>query len=95
MTKLVFGEYYKPIPKVVGIEAPIVGIVLVVLFIGVLVLTNYISYLKNNHMIQMIISVLLSGMIFHILCEYTGVNVWYSKDYCEIIQKTIPKTETV
>lgn len=93
MTKLVLGEYYKPIPKVVFIEAPIVGSALVVLFIVVLILTNVIPFLKNNHMYQMGSSVFLSGMIFHIICEYTGVNVWYSKDYYEIIPKTIPKTE--
>lgn len=27
----------------------------------------------------------VSGFIFHIICEYGGVNQWYSLKYCEIL----------
>ncbi len=69
--------------KQVAIETLFVGILLTFLFIIVLSITNPI--LKNNHMIHMLLSVFLSGSIFHILCEYTGVNIWYSKQYCDIV----------
>ena len=69
--------------KQVTIETLFVGILLTFLFLILLFITN--PFLKNNHMIQMLLSVFLSGGIFHILCEYTGINIWYSKQYCDIV----------
>ena len=87
MTEFKFGEFYKPIAKVCLVEAPVVGTLLVVLFSLILVLLNFIPLFKENHNIHMMLSVFISGYLFHILCEYTGVNTWYSKDYCEILKK--------
>ena len=48
-----------------------------------LIILNRFTWFKKNQNACMIYSVLISGMLFHILCEYTGVNTWYSRDYCE------------
>lgn len=68
-------------------ESIVVGIGLVILFLIVLVLLSYIEKLKNNHPVHMVISAFISGMIFHLICEVSGVNIWYSKKYCELLQK--------
>ena len=28
---------------------------------------------------------LLTGALFHIICEYVGFNMWYAKSYCSLI----------
>ena len=54
------------------IEAVIVGLLLVVVY-------NPIKYILNDWNNNILL--LVSGAIFHIICEYTGVNIWYVKDY--------------
>lgn len=73
---------------VLFVESVVVGIGSLILFLIVLVLLSYIEKLKNNHPVHMAVSAFVSGMIFHIICEVSGVNVWYSKKYCELLQKT-------
>lgn len=81
MAKFNFGEFYKN-PILIISEAIIVGLLLIILVI--------ISYsIKKNKWIlpisenfELFFIVGLSGAIFHILCEYSGLNVWYSKNYC-------------
>lgn len=65
-------------------EAIIVGILLV----GVVKLTkNYllphIPDLSGQK--QSIELFIIAGFLFHIACEYTGVNLWYSKEYCKLL----------
>lgn len=52
------------------VEALIVGILLVAVFFFVSKLTKNTLY-----------AVALSGAVFHLLCEATGVNEWYAKNY--------------
>lgn len=66
-------------------ETLFVGIGLVILFIGILLLTSYIQQLKDNHPYHMVLSAFLAGGLFHLICEWTGLNVWYSKDYCKTL----------
>ena len=66
------------------LEAFIVGVILVLIY-------NFIKYAffqyvpnftGNKVNIELI---LISGIVFHLLFEYTGLNIWYSKKYCELI----------
>ena len=88
MAKFQVGEFYKPVTKVCLIEAPIVGVILILIFIFTSCILKCIYDRKENHNCHMMFSIFISGYLFHILCEYTGVNTWYSKDYCEIIPNT-------
>jgi hypothetical protein len=57
------------------IEAVIVGI-------GLIAIVRMVSYFKlNNEMLTLFVS----GVTFHIICEYTGVNEWYARDYCKLL----------
>lgn len=87
MAEFKIGEFHKAPKKIFLIEAPIVGTLLMILFSLILVLSNFITWFKENHNIHMMLSVFVSGILFHILCEYSGVNAWYSKDYCEILKQ--------
>lgn len=59
----------KPVQTLL-IEALVVGILLVAIFILVSKLTKNTLY-----------AVFASGAVFHLLCEATGVNAWYAKNY--------------
>lgn len=86
MTKIIFGETYKSFIRVSLIEGSIVGLFLVLIFVIISLLLSNIKLLKNNN-IQLYLSLFISGALFHILCEYTGVNVWYVKNYNELLPK--------
>jgi preprotein translocase subunit SecD len=57
-------------------EALIVGILLILVY-------NPIYYLLKDYNNNFIL--FLSGFLFHILCEYSGVNIWYVNDYKRIL----------
>jgi hypothetical protein len=77
MAEIKFGEFYKPVTKVCLIEAPIVGVILILIFIYTSCILKCIYDRKKNHNFHMILSIFISGYLFHILC-----------DYCEIIPNT-------
>ena len=69
--------------KSVIIEAIVVGLLL----IGVVKLVSdyllkYIPDITGNKNIELLF---VSGFLFHIICEYTGINMWYSLEYCKLI----------
>jgi hypothetical protein len=70
----------KPVSTVL-IESVIVGagLIAIVYFVE-MYLSKYIPDIIQNKKIQ---NLFFSGFLFHILCEYTGVNMWYAKDYYE------------
>ena len=65
----------------VFIEAAIVGAGLIafVYFIE-MYLSKYTPDIIQNKKIQ---NLFLSGFLFHIVFEYSGINMWYAKDYYE------------
>jgi hypothetical protein len=58
-------------------EAIFVGVLLIVLYS----LFEYITESSNKY-----INLLVVGALFHIICEYTGLNVWYALEYCKLIK---------
>jgi hypothetical protein len=58
-------------------ESIFVGIILVVLY----ELYEYL-WITTNKMVNLFIV----GALFHIICEYTGLNVWYSLEYCKMLK---------
>jgi hypothetical protein len=64
----------KPV-KLVAMEAVVVGICL----IAFMQLVKYL-YKTENEMVLLFIA----GALFHIVFEYSGINLWYSIEYCKL-----------
>ena len=56
-------------PALLALEALVVGAFLVLLF---MVLRRYMDTIQ---------AVFVSGALFHLICEVTGVNAWYARNY--------------
>jgi hypothetical protein len=56
-------------PKTLALEAFVVGLLLAILFF---IVSRFASTLP---------AVFISGALFHVICEYTGVNAWYARTY--------------
>jgi hypothetical protein len=55
--------------SVLALEALIVGFLLAVIFVIV------------RRFLAPVPAVFVSGALFHIICEFTGVNAWYARTY--------------
>jgi hypothetical protein len=66
---LSLGTVRMKAPKTLAIEAFVVGLLLMILF---LIVSRFMSPVP---------AVFLSGALFHLICEYTGVNAWYARTY--------------
>jgi hypothetical protein len=55
--------------SVLALEALIVGFLLAVIFMVV------------RRFLAPVPAVFVSGALFHIICEFTGVNAWYARTY--------------
>lgn len=56
-------------PALLALEALVVGAFLVLLF---MVVSRYMGTVP---------AVFVSGALFHLICEVTGVNAWYAHNY--------------
>jgi hypothetical protein len=68
---------YKPVITVIT-EAFIVGICLLAL---TKLLENFIVKTPEKIDMDIIKLIFISGFLFHIIFEYTGINFWYSINY--------------
>ncbi len=50
-------------------EAFVVGIALMLIYFGA------------SKFLKPLPAIFVSGAVFHLVCEYTGVNKWYAKTY--------------
>ena len=72
--------FIKP-PQNIIIEASVVGILLVLLFMAINTINKTFNKKINN-----IYIIFISGFLFHTIFEYTGLNKWYSLEYCKLIK---------
>jgi hypothetical protein len=72
----------KPV-NLIAIEASVVGACLIIL---VYILKRYVDYIPDFTGRRSDVELLfVVGFVFHILFEYTGINLWYSKEYCKLL----------
>jgi hypothetical protein len=77
-----FSKISKKEVSVVLVEAIVVGVSLIALFMGVDYLSQYIPDLTNTNKLWE--KLFIAGFLFHLLFEYSGVNLWYALQYCGI-----------
>jgi hypothetical protein len=69
--------------SLIAIEASVVGVCLIIL---VYIFKNFITYIPNfSGKREEIEFLFVIGVIFHVMFEYTGINLWYSKEYCKLL----------
>ena len=67
----------KPVSMVLT-EATTIGLLLLPLFYMILYLTNDIFQTTPY---KLAIQLFITGSLFHLLCEFSGLNTWYAKNY--------------
>jgi len=65
-------------------EASVVGVCLILL---VYLVKRYINMVPDISGYKLDIELFfIVGFLFHVLFEYTGVNLWYSVEYCKLLK---------
>ena len=63
-----------------AVEATVVGICLVIL-VTILKYSKAEHYLGNEYALLFV-----AGVVFHLLFQISGLNLWYSLNYCKWVQ---------
>jgi hypothetical protein len=61
-------------------EAVAVGLIAMIIGMLIHVVFNYFMPHDMNNKITLAVHFLIVGIVFHILCEVTGINKWYCKN---------------
>lgn len=73
--KFNLSDVSKKEPQTVFVEAGVVGLLLVIFY-------SVLSYLlPRDFMFKHFVVLFLSGALFHLVFEYTGLNLWYVQNY--------------
>ena len=67
-------------------EGVVVGVGLLAIYMAISFVLDLISDYFKLDRFNLPIKLFISGYLFHIVCEYTGVNVWYSLAYCDLLK---------
>lgn len=65
------------------IEAIVVGVSLIFIALFTQKLEKNLPKITGDPMID---GIFYTGCIAHLVFEYSGVNIWYSKEYCKLIE---------
>jgi len=59
----------------------------IVVGVGLVILTYMMSKIIDgkSETERMLKIALVSGVFFHVLFEYTGLNIWYAREYCKLM----------
>lgn len=64
------------------LEAAFVGATLIVL----VTLLQFVAPKLYGSQVPQSVILFIAGALFHLIFEYTGVNTWYSMNYCKLIK---------
>jgi hypothetical protein len=77
----------KSVSKVLT-EALVVGVLLIVMYDLTKKALEFSPILKQ-FVENKYVLLLSTGILFHIVCEYSGLNRWYALDYCSKISNAL------
>jgi hypothetical protein len=65
----------------------VMGVYIEAVIVGILILPVYytLSYFFKDYIKSEMTMIFMTGLYFHLICEYTGINMWYAKEYCKLL----------